>query len=132
MARRLPIEQWVARRVRSLREAQGLTQAELARLADTSRSQVAALERGDRSPTISTLALFASGLGISLSELLAEGGTVSVNPPQDAAGRIARTLRQRGTTYTEAVDRVIASLDKVAQEAKRSAGGKPPTKRSRS
>ncbi|MGY1714220.1 helix-turn-helix transcriptional regulator [Geodermatophilus sp. SYSU D01106] len=53
----------LGRQIRQLREAAGLTQAELAERTGTSQSAVAHLESGRRIPTLTTLQKFAHALG---------------------------------------------------------------------
>jgi len=129
MPRRLPIERRIAARVRSLREQHGMTQAELARLAATSRSQVAAIERGERAPTVTTVEVFARALGVPLVELLAEEQAAAPTQAEpDRADRLARRLRQRGPAFVSAVERVVAALDRLADDAQRRAASRrmPP------
>lgn len=89
---RVPIEKRVAERARALREQQGLSQAGLARLAHTSRSQVSAVERGERAPTISTIDSFARALGVPTSVLVGEQQIRRAKEP-DRAYRLAESLR---------------------------------------
>ena len=96
MARRERLEDRVAARVRSLREGAGLSQAQLAEKADTSRSQVANVERGGRAATLSTLEAFARALGVRVTDLLQEEPIA--NPP-DRAHRIAGMLRVGPAVY---------------------------------
>ncbi len=61
----------IGQRVRSLREAKGLTQGELGKKARLHRVQVTQIE-GDRfrSPRLETLRRLAKALGVSLTQLL--------------------------------------------------------------
>lgn len=59
--------------VRATRRAMGLSQEALARRADVSLNVVSRLERGEiTDPHITTLSSIASGLGVSVGELLEE------------------------------------------------------------
>ncbi len=59
------------KKVRSLREARGLTQAELAKRAGLHRVYLTQLELGiHRNQTLGTLRRLAKALGVSLTELL--------------------------------------------------------------
>ena len=59
------------KKVRALREAQGMTQAELAKRAGLHRVYVTQLELGiHRNQTLDTLTRLAKALGVSLTELL--------------------------------------------------------------
>lgn len=119
MPRHLPIEQRVSLNVRTMRESKGLTQAELARRAKTSRSQVALVESGARAPTVSTLARFAEALGVDVHQLIgSQRGERQENPP-DRILRLAERLQARGTAYVRAVEDLITHLDRVADEALR-------------
>jgi len=56
--------------VRRLRAAQGLTLADVARMADISPAMLSRLEHGDVSPSLDTLAALAEALGTSCAALL--------------------------------------------------------------
>lgn len=114
--RRLRVEDRVAARVRSLRETQGLSQAEFARLVGTSRSQVSEVEAGRKSPTLGTLDSFATALGVEVEQLLATGVTAE-NPQPDDADGVANSLRTRGPHYVAAAKALIKALDKAAAVA---------------
>lgn len=55
----------IAKRIRALRETQGLTQAELALYVGISRATLIAIEQGKRMPKIVTLTKICRRLGIS-------------------------------------------------------------------
>ena len=57
-------------RLRTLREAKGLTQRDLAALSDVSQPAVAMYESGDRCPTLEIAARLARALGVRIEELL--------------------------------------------------------------
>jgi transcriptional regulator with XRE-family HTH domain len=59
--------------IRHLREAQGFTQAALARRAGLSRMHVIRIERDDISPTLDTLERIAKALGVTVRNLLPKG-----------------------------------------------------------
>jgi len=56
--------------LRTLRELKKLTQEDLAAKCDIPLSQVGRMERGVRSPTLSTMLLLAEGLGVEPKTLL--------------------------------------------------------------
>jgi transcriptional regulator with XRE-family HTH domain len=56
--------------LRALRIARGLTQAELAKRADTNTMFISKLERGVTTPTIGTLVRLARALGCSVAQLV--------------------------------------------------------------
>ena len=59
----------IARRVRELRVARGLTLDALAAKSDVSRSMISLIERGESSPTAVVLEKLAGGLGVMLATL---------------------------------------------------------------
>ncbi|NVJ67610.1 MAG: helix-turn-helix transcriptional regulator [Gammaproteobacteria bacterium] len=65
----MKIEKKFGARLRKLRRAQDLSQEALAMDAGTNRTYVSELERGIKSPTISTLEQLAKSLSMSISEL---------------------------------------------------------------
>ncbi len=58
------------RRVRELREAQGLSQEKLAEAADIHRAEVGFVERGEREVGLALAWRFADGLSMPLHELV--------------------------------------------------------------
>ena len=64
------IRELLSARIRELRKASRLTQARFAELADLSVDEIGKIERGALTPSLETLNRIASGLKISLSELL--------------------------------------------------------------
>ncbi len=56
--------------LKKLREERGLSQEELANKSNMAFSQIGRFERGVRSPTLSTIAALATGLGVEPKELL--------------------------------------------------------------
>ncbi|MBL0730911.1 helix-turn-helix domain-containing protein [Piscinibacter sp. HJYY11] len=63
------LDQRIARRVRELRAAQGLTLEQLAARSGVSRSMISVVERGESSPTAALLDKLSAGLGTSLNAL---------------------------------------------------------------
>lgn len=63
-------ERSVGGRVRRLREAKGLSLRDLARAADVSAPMLSQVERGETSPTLHVATKIASGLELTLSQLL--------------------------------------------------------------
>lgn len=64
----------VARRLRQERAAAGLSQEELARLAEVTAMTVSRIERGIHWPSRTTLESLALALGIPATQLLTNGG----------------------------------------------------------
>src|SRR3954454_17089385 len=82
----------VGPRVKALREAMGLSLRDLAERSGVTAPMLSEVERGGTSPTLAVAGKIASGLELSLSQLLRldEGGSVSVV-------RSAKRLRGGGT-----------------------------------
>ena len=59
----------IANALRSLRQAAGLSQADLARLADTTRQTISALEAGSYAPTLAIALRLARALGCRVDDL---------------------------------------------------------------
>jgi transcriptional regulator with XRE-family HTH domain len=72
-------------RLRELREAAGLTQAQLAERAGLHPQGVVKLERGEREPAWSTLLALADALGVSVSAF-----AKPVSPPTSEKSRVRR------------------------------------------
>lgn len=62
----------LGRRVRVLRATRGWSQEELGARCSLDRTYVSGIERGVRNPTLSVLDALASGLGVSIADLLTE------------------------------------------------------------
>ncbi len=65
-----PGEQRFARRLKTLRERKGLSQAELGRRAELTREYINRLEAGQYDPTLGVLRRIAKALGVKLTALL--------------------------------------------------------------
>jgi transcriptional regulator with XRE-family HTH domain len=80
------------RRVRELRDREGLTQDHLAKLSGMQSSAIGRFERGTHDPRLSTVLAIAHGLGVSPGELLdtladaAEGREHSPRPSTPGQG----------------------------------------------
>jgi transcriptional regulator with XRE-family HTH domain len=87
----------VGQRVKALREGMGLSLRDLAVRSGVSAPMLSQVERGETSPTLAVAGKIATGLELSLSQLLRldEGGAVSVVP---ADGRL-RGGGARGHSY---------------------------------
>jgi XRE family transcriptional regulator, regulator of sulfur utilization len=88
----------VGARVKSLREAMDLSLRDLAERSGVSAPMLSQVERGDTSPTLAVAQKIASGLDLTLSQLLRldESGHVVV-----VKGRDRRTRRKRGHAVAE-------------------------------
>lgn len=76
----------IARRVRELRQARGLSLDALASACGVSRSMISLIERGQSSPTAVLLDKLATGLGVTLASLF--------DRPEGAASPVARREAQ--------------------------------------
>lgn len=56
-------------RVAELRRLQGISQEELAFRCDVHRTYIGSIERGEKSPTLNTIAKFANGLKVDIIDL---------------------------------------------------------------
>jgi transcriptional regulator with XRE-family HTH domain len=65
-----PGEQRFGRRLKTLRERKGLSQAELGRRAELTREYINRLEAGQYDPTLGALRRIAKALGVKLTALL--------------------------------------------------------------
>lgn len=79
----------IARRVRELRDAAGLSLDALAARSGVSRSNISLIERGESSPTAAVLDKLASALGVALAALFEDKGA-----PEDAPSPLARVADQ--------------------------------------
>lgn len=62
----------VTRRLREVREAQGMSMNQLGSLAGLDQVTISRIEKGERSPTLRSLVKIAEALGVSLCCILAE------------------------------------------------------------
>ena len=65
---------WFGKTVASLRKQRGISQEDLAFRSGISRSYMGVIERGEKSPSVDTIARVARGLGMSLAELFSAAG----------------------------------------------------------
>jgi len=75
----------VGARIRHFRQLRGLSQEQLALQAGLNPAFLGHLERGLKSPTITTLTKVVSALDITFEELFAEEENASPDPAHDAA-----------------------------------------------
>ncbi len=93
--------------VRRLREARGLSQQQMAKLAGLPRPTWASLESGGANPTLSVLSRASTALQVSIEEL--------IGPPRTAAqlfrsGEI-RARKRQGATLRPLIPESLAGLD---------------------
>ncbi len=89
----------VGQRVRSLRERQGLSLRALAERCGLSTTAISQIERGDNSPTVSSLHQLATALGVSITDLFQDerrAAAVLIRPAErlraEAGGVIMENL----------------------------------------
>ena len=97
----------LAANVRRLREARGLSQQRIAKLAGIPRPTWASLESGSANPTLAVLARAAAALQVSIEEL--------IGPPRTAARRFAaselKSRKRQGATIRALLPEAIPGLD---------------------
>ncbi|MFJ3075915.1 helix-turn-helix domain-containing protein [Pseudomonas sp. NPDC087029] len=101
-----PLDQAIAQRLAHLRGQQRLSLAQLAERSGVSKAMISKIERQDSSPTAAVLGRLASGLGVSLSQLLAEDKGVGASALRRRAEQ--DTWRDPASGY---VRRQVAELD---------------------
>ena len=98
--------------VRRLREARGLSQQQMARLAGIPRPTWASLEAGGANPTLGVLARAASALSVSIEEL--------IGPPRTAARRFTAAevpeQRRQGARIRPLLPEAIPGLEIARME----------------
>ena len=85
----MDVNQRLARRLKSLREARGWSLDALAARSGVSRSNISLIERGQSSPTASALDKLSAGLGVTLASLFEEP-----DAPRAMASPLARVSEQ--------------------------------------
>lgn len=97
----------LAARLKSFREAKGLTKYRLAKLSEISQTYIYRIERGEiKNPRRDTLQALAGGLGITLAELIGE------TSPSDTWELVELSLKAYIPVYAE-VGREMSAIDYV-------------------
>jgi len=112
----------LARRIRSLRDRQGLTQEDFAVACGISVSFASLLERGARSPSYETLVQVSAALKVSLSELFQDAPESPYDDPYFS--RLLEFARGRRLSRTQ-VDRLIAVASAMFEERAREEPPRP-------
>ncbi len=124
----------IARRVRELRDAQGLSLDALAERSGVSRSNISLIERGQSSPTAVVLDKLASALGVTLASLFEDSSGPQTEPSpvirvaeqpmwtDPASGYVRRNVSPAVRSPLQLVDVVFpagqqVSYDSPAREA---------------
>ncbi|QRF60029.1 helix-turn-helix domain-containing protein [Variovorax paradoxus] len=128
-----PIDALIARRLLALRQAQGLSLAELAERSGVSKAMISKVERAQSSPTAVLLGRLAAGLGVPLAQLLTqdEGRDTQRLRPRAAqavwrdpgAGYLRRQVLERGAAG--GIELVEVELPRAARVAYPRWSGKP-------
>ena len=119
----------LARRLKSLREAQGWSLDALAERSGVSRSNIWLIERGQSSPTAAVLDKLSAGLGVSLASLFEEAAAASAPPSplarvaeqpvwtDPASGYVRRNVSPAAPSPIQLVDVRFPAGQRVAYEA---------------
>ena len=108
------IRKLISARIRELRKSGGLTQAQLAELADLSVDEIGAIERAISTPTLVTLDKLATALKIPLAHLLdfAEESASPASEEIESLRLYLRTKKPADITFvSEMIRRFIAKLE---------------------
>lgn len=113
----------VARNLRSLRLRAGLTQAQLAEVADTTDATISRIERGRFEPSQDLLDRLADGLEVDPSELVRRGRKAKPKGLRGAEARLLATVRELDEPE---IDDVIKAVRLILGVGRRT--GAPPRK----
>ena|SRR5581483_3488390 len=114
--KRTIITKRVGDRIKSLRLERGYTTSELAVMCGTSNAAIRTLEAGERAASVVVLETVARQLRVPVSDLFLEPApTPRAN--ERVFLRLVRDLRERSTDELEAVEKLVAALDRVTHRA---------------
>ena len=114
----------VGQRLRSLREAQNLSQRQLAELSSVTNGMISMVEQNRTSPSISSLKKILDGLGISISEFFAVEAAMEetiffrhedlreITPPM-AKGEIKAVFKEVGDAAKNLLPGCITTVSQV-------------------
>ncbi len=123
----MDINDLIARRVRTLRDAQGFSLAALAERSGVSRSNISLIERGQSSATATVLDKLSAALGVTVASLF-EDSTPQAEPSpmaraveqpvwtDPASGYIRRNLSPAAPSPIQLVDVIFPAGKRVAYE----------------
>lgn len=100
----------VGKNIKKARKAAGLTQAELAKLTQLSRSHIGAIEIDSYNPSLATLNLIAKVLRTTTSALLASDDKKSVSKTLDREEELVDTYRSLNNEGQNILFSVLKSL----------------------
>jgi transcriptional regulator with XRE-family HTH domain len=115
-------------RVRALREAMGLSLRDLSARTRVSPPMLSQVERGETSPTLAVAARIASGLELTLSQLLRldEGTHLAIVRAGEGRSRVRDGHRLEELTPSLPGQRADVSLHELAPAARTRGPGDPP------
>ncbi|MBI3793680.1 MAG: helix-turn-helix transcriptional regulator [Nitrospinae bacterium] len=85
----------VGRRLGELRKRRGLSQEELAEIADTSASYLSRMERGTENPTLDMLGKISDALGVEMWELFDYGHQTGAKEIKEAINRLVKDADEK-------------------------------------
>ena len=106
----------IGARVRSERQTQHITQAELARLACFEQTRLSKLENGKSCPDLAALGRVAQALRKTLAWLFGEDATVTTDELTPAAIALARGWQRLARADQKAVCRIVDALAQTASQ----------------
>ena len=80
----------IGARIRSLREAKGLTQEKLAEVMDINSKYLSNIERGKENPTLDMLIRFAEALKVEMWEMFDFGHEVGIKELREALNKLSK------------------------------------------
>lgn len=117
----------IARRVRELRDAHGLSLDALATRSGVGRSTISLIERGESSPTAAVLDKLASALGVALASLFEDKEAATPSPvarlaeqpvwTDPGSGYMRRSLSPAASSPLQLVDVVFPAGQRVAYDS---------------
>jgi putative transcriptional regulator len=112
----------IGKRVRDLREEQGLSGAALAHKSGLTRNTVSRIELGHHTPSTSTLKKLAEGLGVEPGELFPKAESLLSSPVAsfvDAVGDLEKLFEEDPEKLRGRLDKVREARDITYESAKR-------------
>lgn len=118
----------IARRVRDLRDEQGLSLDALAERSGVSRSNISLIERAQSSPTAVVLDKLAAGLGVTVASLFEEATTAAEPSPMarvaeqpvwtdPATGYVRRNVSPPARSPIQLVDVIFPAGQRIAYDS---------------
>ena len=80
----------IGARIRSLREAKGMTQERLAEVMDINAKYLSNIERGKENPTLDMLIKFVDALGVEMCEIFDFGHEVNIKELRETMSRFLK------------------------------------------